>query len=58
MSTTRRLLLLGTAMLAGLAAFQPGEGLAQDYPSHPITILVPAAAGGPSDTVAWSSRSR
>ena len=29
-----------------------GAAAAQDYPARPITLLVPAAAGGPSDTVA------
>jgi tripartite-type tricarboxylate transporter receptor subunit TctC len=28
------------------------DGLAQDFPSHAITIIVPFAAGGPTDTVA------
>ena len=28
-----------------------GPALAQTYPEKPVTILVPAAAGGPSDTV-------
>jgi tripartite-type tricarboxylate transporter receptor subunit TctC len=29
-----------------------GAALAQDYPVKPITIIVPAAAGGPTDTLA------
>jgi tripartite-type tricarboxylate transporter receptor subunit TctC len=43
----RGLILVG-AVLAG-----PTTGLAQPaYPSKPVTIVVPAAAGGPTDTVA------
>jgi tripartite-type tricarboxylate transporter receptor subunit TctC len=30
----------------------PVEARAQDYPSHPITIIVPFPAGGPTDTLA------
>lgn len=30
----------------------PMEAQAQDYPSRPITVIVPFAAGGPSDVVA------
>jgi tripartite-type tricarboxylate transporter receptor subunit TctC len=41
-------LTLAAALLAA-AAFQAG---AQSYPSKPINLLVPAAAGGPTDTVA------
>jgi tripartite-type tricarboxylate transporter receptor subunit TctC len=34
-------------------AWRPGELLAQAaYPTKPITLIVPAAAGGPTDTVA------
>lgn len=54
MTTTRQdrlpsrrqlLALLGAAMLAPLPA------LAQDYPARPITIVVPATAGGPTDVL-------
>ena len=38
------------AMLAALAF--GGAALAENYPSHPITIIVPFAAGGPSDAMA------
>ena len=38
------------ALLAGLSTTT--LAVAQDYPNKPITLLVPAAAGGPSDTVA------
>lgn len=34
----------------GLMTFA-GSALAQGYPSRPITLIVPAAAGGPTDTV-------
>jgi tripartite-type tricarboxylate transporter receptor subunit TctC len=36
------------AVVAGCAI----QALAQAYPSHPITIIVPFPAGGPSDTLA------
>jgi tripartite-type tricarboxylate transporter receptor subunit TctC len=44
----RRLLVLGlAALLAGV-----GRTSAQTYPSHPIAMIVPFAAGGPMDVVA------
>ncbi|KWV57367.1 hypothetical protein AS156_39325 [Bradyrhizobium macuxiense] len=43
----RRLVLAALAMLA-----LTGIASAEKYPSHPITIVVPFAAGGPSDAMA------
>jgi tripartite-type tricarboxylate transporter receptor subunit TctC len=46
-STIRR------AALAGLLAFVSSHGAtAQTYPTKPITLIVPFAAGGPSDIIA------
>ena len=41
-------LLAGAIMLAGSASF----ATAQDYPARPITVIVPFAAGGPTDVIA------
>src|SRR6266699_156276 len=45
-ATSRRVSILG-AMLALLAL--PGTAAAQNFPSRPLTLVVPFAAGGPSD---------
>lgn len=39
-------------VILGVLPLVAGAAMAQDYPSQNITIVVPAAAGGPSDTVA------
>ena len=36
---------------AAVFAFSAGSASAQAYPDRPITIIVPFAAGGPTDTV-------
>jgi tripartite-type tricarboxylate transporter receptor subunit TctC len=38
--------------VCALAVFVASQAYAQDYPSKVITIIVPFAAGGPSDTIA------
>ncbi|MGB9366879.1 MAG: tripartite tricarboxylate transporter substrate-binding protein [Xanthobacteraceae bacterium] len=42
----RKLLIAPLAMLVGLATAS-----AQSYPTHPVTAIVPASAGGPTDTI-------
>ncbi|MFZ5474235.1 MAG: tripartite tricarboxylate transporter substrate binding protein BugD, partial [Pseudomonadota bacterium] len=41
--------LLGLFGLCAALAF--GAASADDYPSKPITLIIPFAAGGPTDTV-------
>jgi tripartite-type tricarboxylate transporter receptor subunit TctC len=49
----RRFLMTRRSALAGLALLGLGTpALAQGFPSKPITLIVPFAAGGPSDVIA------
>ena len=48
----RKLLLAAGLAAAGLADFDCHGAAAQDWPSRPITMVVPFAAGGPMDTLA------
>jgi tripartite-type tricarboxylate transporter receptor subunit TctC len=44
--------LLAAALASAFVIFTGSASAQEEYPNRPITILVPAAAGGPSDTVA------
>jgi len=46
----KKLFGLAAGILAG-AALLAGAAQAQDYPNKPITMIIPFAAGGPTDTV-------
>src|SRR6266436_289934 len=51
MTRLRSALALATALFAGQAIFAT-TGLAQDYPSRPVRVIVPFGAGGPADVTA------
>ena len=48
---TQRLILASLALGSALLAFKCAEAQSS-YPSRPISMIVPFAAGGPTDTLA------
>ena len=57
MWTTARAMLQTTIGAALVIALGAGAN-AQDWPARPVTLVVPYAAGGPVDTIAFSSKAR
>ena len=49
---TRRRLIVGASLAATLTIVGSNRAAAQTFPSRPVTIVVPFAAGGPIDTLA------
>lgn len=49
--TARRSAITTAAALASMLMFNalPGDAIAQDFPTRPITLIVPYTAGGPTD---------
>ena len=46
----------GSLIVAAVSVLLATAASAQNYPDHPVTVVVPFAAGGPTDTVARADR--